>query len=205
MDGFTRMERAVVDLTFTYNLWLPHDYEGVITDINVYRGGGKSGICLIFSNDVTSRYWQHHFQTNASQLWMITKCIWIIPKNHCFARSHFFHIFSLNHWGRVTHICVGNLAIIGSHNGLSPGRRQAIIWTSAGILLIGPLGTNFSDISIEFPLKKMRLKGSSAEWRPFVSVSMGFGGEAMGDGDKRICPKLLNMWCVNGKKYFCKC
>ena len=35
----------------------------------------------------------------------------------------------------MTHVCVGNLTIIGS-----PGRRQAIIWTSAGILLIGPLG-----------------------------------------------------------------
>ena len=40
----------------------------------------------------------------------------------------------LTHWGRVTHICVGNLTIIGSDNGLSPGRRQAIIWTKAGIL-----------------------------------------------------------------------
>ena len=45
----------------------------------------------------------------------------------------------------MTHICVGNLTIIGSDNGLSPGRRQAIIWTNAGILLIGPLGTNFSE------------------------------------------------------------
>ena len=44
----------------------------------------------------------------------------------------------LTHWGRVTHIYVGNLAIIGSDNGLSPGRRQAIIWTNYGILLIGP-------------------------------------------------------------------
>ena len=32
----------------------------------------------------------------------------------------------LTHWGRVTHICVGNLTIIGLDNGLSPGRRQAI-------------------------------------------------------------------------------
>ena len=40
----------------------------------------------------------------------------------------------LTHWGRVTHICVGKLAIIGSNNGLSPGRRQVIIWTNAGIL-----------------------------------------------------------------------
>ena len=44
----------------------------------------------------------------------------------------------LTHWGRVTHICVGNLAIIGSDNGLSPGRRRAIIRTNAGVLLIGP-------------------------------------------------------------------
>ena len=74
------------------------------------------------------------------------------------------------YWGRVTHICVGNLTIIGSDNGLSPGRRQAIIWTNAGILLIGPLGTNFSEIEIEiqtFSLKKMRLKVSSAKCRPF--------------------------------------
>ena len=55
----------------------------------------------------------------------------------------------LTHWGRVTHICVGNLTIIGSDNGLSPGRRQAIIWTNAGILLIGPLRANFSEILIE--------------------------------------------------------
>ena len=44
----------------------------------------------------------------------------------------------------MTHICVSKLTNIGSDNGLSPGRRQAIIWTNAGILLIGPLGTNFS-------------------------------------------------------------
>ena len=37
----------------------------------------------------------------------------------------------LTHWGRVTHICVGNLTIIVSDNGLSPGRHQAIIWTNA--------------------------------------------------------------------------
>ena len=49
----------------------------------------------------------------------------------------------------MTHICVGKLIIIGSGNGLSPGRRQAIIWTNAGILLIGPLRTNFIEILIE--------------------------------------------------------
>ena len=69
----------------------------------------------------------------------------------------------------MTHICVGKLTIIGSDNGLSPDWRQAIIWTNAGILLIKPLGTNFSEILIEiltFSFKKMRLKVSSAKRRP---------------------------------------
>ena len=56
---------------------------------------------------------------------------------------------SLTHWGRGTHICIGKLTTIGSDNGLSPCRRQAIIWTNAGILLIRPLGTNFTEILIE--------------------------------------------------------
>ena len=49
----------------------------------------------------------------------------------------------------MTHICVSQLTIIGSDNGLSPGRRQAIIWTNTGILLIGPIETNFSETLIE--------------------------------------------------------
>ena len=76
----------------------------------------------------------------------------------------------LTRWGRVTHICVSKLTIIVSDNGLSPGRRQAIIWTNDGILLTEPLGTKFSEILIgiqTFSFKKMRLKMSSAKWRPF--------------------------------------
>ena len=70
----------------------------------------------------------------------------------------------------MTHICVSDLTSIGSDNGLSPGRRQAIIRTNAGILLIRPSRTNFSDFLVEILIvsfKKMRLKVSSAKWRPF--------------------------------------
>ena len=77
---------------------------------------------------------------------------------------------TLTHWGRVTHICVSKLTIIGSDNGLSPGRRQANIWTNAGILLMRPLETNFSEILIEihaFSVKKIHLKMSSGKLRPF--------------------------------------
>ena len=59
---------------------------------------------------------------------------------------------------------------IGSDNGLSPGRRQAIIWTNAGILIIEPLGTNFNEILIKihaFSFTKIHLKMLSGKWRPF--------------------------------------
>ena len=85
-------------------------------------------------------------------------CYWITYEKH------------LTHWGRVTYIYVGELTIIGSDNGLSHGRHQAIIRINAGILLIEPLGTNFSEILIgiqRFSFTKMRVKMSSAKWRPF--------------------------------------
>ena len=44
------------------------------------------------------------------------------------------------------HICISKLTIIGSDNVLLHVRRQAFIWTNAGVLLIGPLGINFSEI-----------------------------------------------------------
>ena len=84
--------------------------------------------------------------------------------------GNYYSVSLLTHSGRVMHICVSKLTIVGSDNGLSPGRRQAIIWTNDGILLIGPLGADFSEILIEiltFSFKKMRFKLSSAKWRPF--------------------------------------
>ena len=68
------------------------------------------------------------------------------------------------------HICISKPTTIGSDNGLSPSRCQAIIWTNAGILSIGPLGTYFSEILIKihtFSFKEMHLKMSSGKWRPF--------------------------------------
>ena len=80
---------------------------------------------------------------------------------------------TLTHLGRVTHICVIKLTIIVSDNGLSPCRRQAIIWTSGRILLIRTLGTNFSEILIAihtFSFKNIDLKISSGKWRPSCLV-----------------------------------
>ena len=75
----------------------------------------------------------------------------------------------LTHWGRVMHICVSKLTIIGSVNCLSLGWCQAIFWTTDGILLTDTLGTNYSEILIEiqtFSFKKMHLKMSSRKWQP---------------------------------------
>ena len=131
-----------------------------------YQVGGTSILRLfrrtVESHEIDSRYpdW------TAWQVWWLESGTQLGPPIQVLALPD----DRLTHWGRATHICVGNLTIIGSDNGLAPGRRQAIIWTNDGILLIRPLGTNFSEISIEiltFSFKKMRLKLSSAKWRPF--------------------------------------
>ena len=115
---------------------------------------------------------------------------WNIQLTSWYSSRYWF----LTHWGRVTHICLDKLTIIGSDNGLSPGRRQAIIWTNAGILLIGPLGTNFIEILVgiqTFSFKKMHLKMSSAKWRPFC-----LGLNVLREGDSAVvtlrCKRIGN-------------
>ena len=71
-----------------------------------------------------------------------------------FARSEPY--IDLTQWGEVTHIGVGKFIIIGSDIGLSPGRRKAIIWTNAVILLIWTLRTNFSEILIEIHISSLK-------------------------------------------------
>ena len=99
----------------------------------------------------------------------------------------------------MTYICVGKLTIIGSDNGLAPGRHQAIIWTNAGILLIEPLGANFSEILIGiqiFSFKKMRLKMSSAKWLPFCLglnvLSASFDEYSL---SHILFPYFVTVWC----------
>ena len=69
-------------------------------------------------------------------------------------------------WGRVTHICVSRLTIIGSDNGLALARHQDIIWTNAGIFSIGPFGTNFSEM---LNVQANSFKNVVWKWRPFFS------------------------------------
>ena len=97
-------------------------------------------------------------------------CIWILLWLKAKVTINNFIFYPANTSRPSSHICVSKLTIIGSNNGLSPGRRQAIISTNAGILLIWPLGSNFNEILIKiltFSFKKMHLKMSSAKWWPF--------------------------------------
>ena len=64
--------------------------------------------------------WRHWFYHCSIVMWCIEKNLTIL-----LAEKFIFVMYI--HWGQVTHICVGNLTIIGPDNGLSPCRRQAII------------------------------------------------------------------------------
>ena len=111
------------------NLW--KDVNEIRNEWNGYYGGLYA--------DYTSQNWDSEFKGKIrNEIDEICKCR---PKDETMNGAHITVEETkcmLTHWGRVTHICVGNLTIIGSDNGLSPGGRQAIIWTSAGIMLIGP-------------------------------------------------------------------
>ena len=76
--------------------------------------------------------WTYHSNSKGLMLWPSVL--------RQFRTSNLDH-WTSTHWGRMTHICIGNLTIIDW--------CQAIIWTNAGILLIGPLKTNFSEIFAE--------------------------------------------------------
>ena len=82
-----------------------------------------------------------------------------------------------------------NWVSIGSNNGMSPIRRQAIIWTNVGLLSIGPLATNFSEfffIKIQnFSFTKMLLNILSVKWWPFCLV-----GDEINNGDDSTNPSL---------------
>ena len=70
----------------------------------------------------------------------------------------------------MPHICVSKLTIVGADNGLLPGQYQAIIWTNAEILMIGPLGTNFSEILIEIFISSFKKMHFDSVFRKFATI-----------------------------------
>ena len=107
--------------------------------------------CVHTQNDpcthLVSTYSDLHTQTRMK--WPPSKItIWLVISSGYWWKLTFLQS-STRAWGQIMNsnndffnsfrtICFSKLNIIGSDNGLSPRRCQAIIWTSAGILLIGP-------------------------------------------------------------------
>ena len=86
----------------------------------------------------------------------------------------------------------------GYNNSLSPGRRQAIIGTNVGILLIWPLGTNFTETSIEIHIssfKKIHLKMSSKCWPFWLGINLSKSRRCF----ERCIEK--DWWRTRGHKY----
>ena len=91
--------------------------------------------------------------------------------------GHFVQASMWTYWGRVMYICVSRLTIIGSDNGLTPGRHQAIMWTIAGKLFIGPLGFHWNLNQNSYILiQEMHLKMSSRKCWPFYMLHGKYDG-----------------------------
>ena len=124
-------------------------------------------------------------------------------------QPHLTGASELTQWGRVTHICINKLTIISSDNSLLPGRRQAFIYTNAGILLIGSLETNFSEILIKiltFSLNENVVWKIAAilSWPQCVNINIWktprcYCGNAVDILHniffENLEPKLYQMWC----------
>ena len=98
----------------------------------------------------------------------------------------------------VPHICVSELVSIGSGNGLSPLRRQAITWTNTGLLSIILLGTYFREIWIlSFSLEKKHLKMSSAEMVAIMSRGDKLTGVSLGTKQSFLSLEQTGRSCMN--------
>ena len=125
-------------------LYADHDYNTLV--IYLSHSWRVSRLPLIFNNyfillNVSCTHSNQVFRYVVKSKYTIILDIDILVfflAPSCFVWNKDIQCVGLIHWGRGTHICVGNLTIIVSDNGLSPGRRQLIIVTNAGILLVGP-------------------------------------------------------------------
>ena len=118
----------------------------------------------VFDNICVSRHERVDMKKARMSSMLRTPYSWVVAISWRAYERHECQAVLISDWGRVKPICVGKLTIVGP-DGLSPGPRQALIWTNAGILLKKTPGTNFIEFLIDiltFPFRKMRLKVSSA-------------------------------------------
>ena len=120
----------------------------------------------------------------------------------------------LTHWGRVIHICISKLTIIGLDNGLSPDRHQAInqCWNIVNWTPQNKLQWNFNLNSNIFIKKKWISKCRLENGGHFVLASM--FKESLCYGDTCQIPKSIwkflslidtcqiSNWYENSYKWF---
>ena len=180
-------------------------------------------VCLSYHKTIVwyERYWFHWFHMLSLPITLIIrlKCLlkyitgmdvdihfllvqimyiylWQLPSNS--NRNS----ISLTPVGRVTHVCVSTLTIIGSDNGLSPGRCQTILWTNR-VLLIRTSVTNFSETFSEihiFSFNKCIWKCRLQNGGHFVSASMCLYHtltSCVNSADTYTCITLqTHPWCI---------
>ena len=80
------------------------------------------------------------------------------------------------HWGRVTHICVSKLTIMGPDNGLSPGRHHHLnqCWNNVNSTLGNKLQWNLNRNSNNF-IHENAFESVVWKWRPFCLGPNEFG------------------------------
>ena len=140
----------------------------------------RNGMTNISRLDLNVNYWSTFLLMDYN--WLINKPLWYYHQFSCSLFPWFFidglMWMMLHHKSLISlkpsDVCFSKVTIIGSDKGfrcqMSPSRRQAIIWTNPGILLIGSLGKNFSEILINIikihilSFKKLQLKMSSGNW-----------------------------------------
>ena len=126
-------------------------------------------LCPINWSQVLSRSWRCSWSSADRRC---SNYIWVIDKFIAYEGASYIRDLTVAQlieaeWWRYELV---TYAIIVSDNGLSPVWCQAISWTNTDLLSIGPLGTNFGEISIKIntlSFKEVHLKMSSGRWWPF--------------------------------------
>ena len=144
---FCRMFPQLRELRFMDN-YVAYNYNSESSTIsrNINQLFGRSSVCTCLSTSYIIKSYQY---TNSARGFFFQRnVLWLYDSHSLSLRSSDAR-------------CVSKPTIIGSDNGFPPDGCQAFIWITAGILLIWPLGTNFSEIVAKintFSLEKCNWK-----------------------------------------------
>ena len=152
-------DRRCSNYIWVINNFIAYQGASYIRDITVstvgsYYDAVQYGMILLTATEIDT-------QTMNLQKTSLQRKLWNVYFDYFEENWPYYDSSALTHWGRVTNICIDYLTIINSDKGLSPGQCQAIIWTNAGISLIGPLGISIKIYTFSF--KKTHLKISDAQ------------------------------------------